>query len=254
MASGVVTVPKVIATGETVTIPTGRIAVLPNLQIDGTLDIQGDVFIPSGATFDGVVEKVASTDNAVVRFNGITGEVQNSAVSIDDNGNVVTYGNDKGIILSQDKGGGASILYSTNGNLSITPRSGFDTVFTSGKLTLNSPTGGLGYGIGSGGIVTQLTSKTTAVTLNKPSGQIIMNNASLAPGISVTFILNNTLVTRSDTCILIINGGVSEYGSYRVQAYSIDGSVAITVTNQTSATTLAEAISIQFNIIKGVNS
>ena len=54
--SGVVTTPKVIAAGETVTIPAGRVAVLPNLQIDGTLDIQGDVFIPSGSTFDKVVE------------------------------------------------------------------------------------------------------------------------------------------------------------------------------------------------------
>lgn len=34
------------------------------------------------------VTKVASTDNAVVRFNGTTGEVQNSGVIIDDAGNV----------------------------------------------------------------------------------------------------------------------------------------------------------------------
>lgn len=92
LASGIVTVPKVIATGETVTIPTGRVAVLPNLQIDGTLDIQGDVFIPSGATFEGVVEKVASTDNAIVRFDGTTGAVQNSLVTIDDTGKITNPG------------------------------------------------------------------------------------------------------------------------------------------------------------------
>lgn len=49
--SGIVTVPKVIASGESVTIPAGRVAVLPNVQVDGTLNIQGDVFIPAGATF-----------------------------------------------------------------------------------------------------------------------------------------------------------------------------------------------------------
>ena len=49
--SGIVTVPKTIASGETVTIPSGRVAVLPNVQVDGTLNIEGDVFIPSGATF-----------------------------------------------------------------------------------------------------------------------------------------------------------------------------------------------------------
>ena len=49
-SSGIVTVPKVIASGETVTIPAGRVAVLPNVQIDGVLNVEGEVFIPSGAT------------------------------------------------------------------------------------------------------------------------------------------------------------------------------------------------------------
>ncbi len=51
-SSGIVTVPKTIASGETVTIPAGRVAVLPNLVIDGVLNIEngGEVFIPSGAT------------------------------------------------------------------------------------------------------------------------------------------------------------------------------------------------------------
>ena len=48
--SGIVTVPKVIASGETVTIPAGRVAILPNVQIDGVLNVDGEVFIPSGAT------------------------------------------------------------------------------------------------------------------------------------------------------------------------------------------------------------
>ena len=50
-SSGIVTVPKVIASGETITIPAGRVAVLPNVVVDGTLNIDGEVFIPSGATF-----------------------------------------------------------------------------------------------------------------------------------------------------------------------------------------------------------
>lgn len=47
--SGIVTVPKTIASGETVTIPTGRVALLPNVQVDGTLNVEGEVFIPAGA-------------------------------------------------------------------------------------------------------------------------------------------------------------------------------------------------------------
>lgn len=54
--SGIVTVPKVIGAGESVTVPAGRVAILPNVQVDGTLNIEGEVFIPSGATFSKVVE------------------------------------------------------------------------------------------------------------------------------------------------------------------------------------------------------
>ena len=48
--SGIITVPKVIESTETITIPAGRVAVLPNVQIDGVLNVDGEVFIPSGAT------------------------------------------------------------------------------------------------------------------------------------------------------------------------------------------------------------
>lgn len=57
--SGIVTVPKVIASGENVTIPSGRVAVLPNVQVDGTLNIDGEVFIPSGATFGDLENQIA---------------------------------------------------------------------------------------------------------------------------------------------------------------------------------------------------
>lgn len=50
--SGIVTVPKTIATGEAVTVPAGRVAVLPNIVVEGTLNIDGEVFIPSGSSVD----------------------------------------------------------------------------------------------------------------------------------------------------------------------------------------------------------
>ena len=58
--SGIVTVPKTIASGETITIPAGRVAVLPNVQVDGTLNVEGDVFIPAGATFGDLESQIAS--------------------------------------------------------------------------------------------------------------------------------------------------------------------------------------------------
>lgn len=47
--AGLVSVPNLVPTGETITIPAGRTVVHPNLQVDGTLVIDGTLFIPSGS-------------------------------------------------------------------------------------------------------------------------------------------------------------------------------------------------------------
>ena len=56
--SGIVTVPKVIGAGESVTIPAGRVAVLPNVQVVGEIVVEtgGEIFIPAGTTLSKVVE------------------------------------------------------------------------------------------------------------------------------------------------------------------------------------------------------
>lgn len=125
---------------------------------------------------------------------------------------------------------------------------------TGGNVRVTSPAG-LGYGTGAGGTVTQATSKSTAVTLNKPTGQITMNNASLAAGASVEFIVNNNLVTSNDT--VIVNPVAGTYAgaasTYRVSAVPSLGLFYVVVTNQ-SGTSYSEAFKINFAIIKGASS
>ena len=126
---------------------------------------------------------------------------------------------------------------------------------TTGNVLATS--GALGYGAGAGGAVVQATSKSTAVTLNKPTGQITMNNAALAAGASVTFQLNNNLITPVDALILTIDSysiiGIS------TEKYSVSGTVLgssgahITVKN-ISAGSLSEGLRINFAIIKGATS
>ena len=48
--SGLVNLPTVIAAGESITIPAGRVVVHPNLQVDGELTIAGELFVPTGGT------------------------------------------------------------------------------------------------------------------------------------------------------------------------------------------------------------
>lgn len=122
------------------------------------------------------------------------------------------------------------------------------TIDASGKLLLTSGTGGLGYGTGAGGTVTQLTSKSTPVTLNKPSGQITMSNASLGAGASASFAVTNSLLTTADTVVL---SGYAFGYNYKIEVSYVDsGSFTIRVTNIT-AVSLSEAVKINFAIIKG---
>ena len=107
----------------------------------------------------------------------------------------------------------------------------------------------LGYTANAQGTVTQATSKSTAVTLNKSAGVITMNNASLATATNATFTLNNNLISANDTVILTIAGGQATPGSYNVFANSLAaGSVSITLRN-ISGGSLSEAIVINFALI-----
>ena len=107
----------------------------------------------------------------------------------------------------------------------------------------------IGYTAAAQGTVTQATSKSTAVTLNKPAGVITMNNASLATATNATFTLNNSFISANDTVILTISGGQATPGSYNVFANSLTaGAVSITLRN-ISGGPLSEAIVINFAII-----
>jgi len=109
----------------------------------------------------------------------------------------------------------------------------------------------IGYAASAQGTVTQLTSKSTAVTLDKSAGRITMNNASLATATNATFTLNNALISANDTVILTISGGQATAGSYNVFANSLTaGSVSITLRN-ISGGTLSEAVVINYCIIHG---
>ena len=111
----------------------------------------------------------------------------------------------------------------------------------------------IGYTAAAQGTVTQLTDKSTAVTLNKSAGRITMNNASLNTATNATFTLNNSLISANDTVILTISGGQATPGSYNVFANSLStGSVSITLRN-ISGGTLSEAVVINFCIIHGAS-
>jgi len=105
----------------------------------------------------------------------------------------------------------------------------------------------IGYSAAAQGAVTQLTDKSTGVTLNKSAGQITMNAASLAATTNVTFTLTNSLLSAKDVLILNVTNGTS--AAYNCWVSSMGaGSATITLRN-ISASPLAEAVVINFAII-----
>lgn len=106
----------------------------------------------------------------------------------------------------------------------------------------------LGYTAAAQGTVTQATSKSTAVTLDKAAGQIVMNNASLGATTNVTFTLTNSLISLNDVLILNVAAGATA-GAYNCWVSGLSaGSATITVRN-ISATPLSEAVTLNFALI-----
>ena len=123
---------------------------------------------------------------------------------------------------------------------------------SSGNVLVTSAAG-LGYGTGSGGTVTQATDKSTGVTLNKPTGQITMNNAALLPATSVVFVLSNSLLAAADSVIVQPNYGTNSQAYTAQVTFAGAGGVHIRVTNITAGS-LSEAVTLSFAIIKGATS
>ena len=109
----------------------------------------------------------------------------------------------------------------------------------------------LGYCSCAFGEVTQLTSKSTPVTLNTPTGRITMDDASLGNNATVVFRMTNSTIKTNDVLILNISGGVAGVGEYLAYVGDIGtGYADISLANRKGgAGTLSEAVKITFSTI-----
>lgn len=113
-------------------------------------------------------------------------------------------------------------------------------------------TGVTGYGgTGSGGTVTQATSRTTGVTLNAPNGEITLFSTTTTAGQQTTFQLSNSSLVATDHLVLEQKTGTGLYMLNVTQKAA--GLFNITVYTP-AAVGVAEAPVISFAIIKGTNS
>lgn len=116
----------------------------------------------------------------------------------------------------------------------------FSTVYATAEI---------GYAASAQGSVTQLTSKSTGVTLNTSSGQITMNNAALAATTNVSFTLTNSTISAKDVIIFNVAGGNATAGTYNVFTSTLAAGSATVVLRNISAGSLSEAVVLNFAII-----
>ena len=122
-------------------------------------------------------------------------------------------------------------------------------VEVNGALRVTGTAGSLGYDEGAG-TVTQITNRSTAVTVNAVHGKITTDDTSLAAGAEATFTVNNDKVEAGDVVVVNAASGQTAGTSVPVVTAVAAGSFAITLTNLHASTADTGAMVINFAVIK----
>jgi hypothetical protein len=118
---------------------------------------------------------------------------------------------------------------------------------------LVTTTTGLGFYTGAGGMVTQLTTKATAFTLNNMCGQITTAADGLAHSATVSATWTNSKIAATDVVIINHKSG-GTIGAYVFNVSCGAGTATLYIRNNQTSGTLSDAIVLSFVVIKGVTS
>ena len=153
--------------------------------------------------------------------------------------------------------GSGALVFATSPTL-VTPDIGAATgqsLAVTGALT--SSGGNIGYLAGAGGTVTQITSQTTAVTLNTPSGMVQMiSGVSINHETVAVFQVNNSRVAQSDVVIVSIRGGTNS-GNTQANVVEVGSGyfkIAVANNNGSGAAETGSAIQINFAVFKATTA
>ena len=154
--------------------------------------------------------------------------------------------------------GATVITGSALGTAALTLTSG-DILASAGTIKSASATGGVGYATGAGGTVTQITNRSTGVTINTICGKIQTDTTSLAALASAEFTVTNSTVEIGDVVVVSQRSGSSNVagvaGTTVVEVVTVAaGSFIISVNNQSTSTAETGAIIINFAVIKSVTA
>lgn len=168
--------------------------------------------------------------------------------------------------LVQIGGGGTASVLTVSGTQAAIASTTDATSTTTGSLTTlggvswgvtksafgggffsTSPTIGVGYATGAGGAVTQITSRTTGVTLNKVCGQITLVSAA-GSATYASFTVTNSAVATTDVIKVCQDSGTDKY---QIHVTAV-GAGSFEITFATTGGTTSEQPVFNFSVIKAV--
>ena len=121
-----------------------------------------------------------------------------------------------------------------------------NSISVPGGIVSRHPTAGIGHAVGAGGAVTQGTSRTTGVTLNKVSGAITLFSAAGSASWA-QFQVTNSAVAATDTVSVSFKSGSNAYGALVTSVFAGGFTIAFAALIGTAT----DAPILNFNVIKG---
>jgi hypothetical protein len=228
-----------------------------------TVDSYGRVTNISNGASVGTVTSVGITPGAGIQVTGTnpittsgTMTVVNTGVTSLNAGTGINLSGSNGnvTISTTTSGGTVTSIVLTSSTLTVTG----SPITSAGTITVDLPanitatgnvlaTTGLGYTSGAGSTVTQATSRTTGVTINKVSGAITLVSAAGTSSYT-TFTVTNSTVAATDVIIVNQKSGTDKYEAFVSNVAA--GSFNITFSDVSGTTT--EQPVFNFAVIKAV--
>lgn len=187
------------------------------------------------------IDTVQTVTNKTLTSPTITNPTVSGSLNLDTAGNIVFEG------ATADAYETTLMAADPTGDRTITLPDATGTV----ALLADATSGALGYVTGKGGAVTQATSKSTGVTLNKTCGTITLNNSALADATVASFTLTNSVIAATDVVLASIKSGATA-GAYTLLVDEVSAGSARFSLKNISGGSLSEALLINFVVIKSV--
>jgi hypothetical protein len=246
-------------TASSVSTTTGALVVAGGVGIGGNTNVGGSLYVGGAITATSLV--TTGVGNAIITGVGSISTVNLTASGSITATNIYTVG--AGVSTIVGLGLISTIASTVTGLLSVTSSTAATStttgavriaggvgvggsIYSQGMLVTSTSTG-IGYTTGAGNTTTQITSRTTPVTVNGLSGYIALFSAAGSPTVA-SFQVNNASVSINDVVIVAPRAPVAN--TYITAVNSVTNG-AFNISLYASGGTTVEAPLINFAVIKG---